>query len=109
MADDNKTWFTPSPGLSIVEEMSSIQDYAYRVFDDLDTNSDGYLQWRELQAAMLSPTTNDREKKFIQFLMDNQRAISASYDEGVTPPKDGMSRNDLLAYFSMIREMFTMP
>ncbi len=103
VSDVLKSWFeTTDSAKSPAEEMAAIKEFAYRCFDELDVNENGYLEWFELKESLKNPAIADRDKKFIEFLIANQKQIADSYDEGDFSTKQGISRKDLDAYFSFI-------
>ncbi len=108
MSDNNQfSWFSAAPGASMVYEMTSVKDFAYRTFDQLDMNGNGFLEWSELNEAMNKPGTLQRERQFIKFLIENQDQIADSFDEGEHSIRDGISRQDLEAYFSLILNLLS--
>ena len=107
MSDILNSWFETGSHGSFAEEMAAIKEFAYRAFDEMDVNENGYLEWFELKESLQNPAIAERDKKFIQFLIDNQKQISDSYDEGDSSTKQGISRKDLEAYFSFIATLLS--
>jgi len=95
------------PTGTAADAIHEIKAYAYKAFDKLDQNGNGYIEKDELEAFLKSAETPDREKSFITFLLNNQEAISHSVLEGATAPKGGISRLDLDAYFKLVLAMFS--
>ncbi len=99
-------WFSRQSNLNIVEHFNEIKTYAYLAFDQLDEDKNGYIDQNELLNALDSPRTSEREKSFILFLLSNQEAIAEAFNEGDDQPDpEGISRNDLEAYFKLISEL----
>ncbi|MBU6452276.1 MAG: hypothetical protein KGS72_10885 [Cyanobacteria bacterium REEB67] len=95
------------PTGTAADAIQEIKAYAYKAFDQLDQNGNGYIETDELQSFLNNPETPGREKSFITFLLSNQEAISQSVLEGATAPKSGISRLDLDAYFKLVLAMFS--
>ena len=87
------------------ERFNEIKTYAYIAFDQLDLDKNGFIDEKELLYALNSPTTPEREKSFITFLLDNRQAIADSFDEGELSDPEGISRKDLEVYFKMITQL----
>lgn len=86
----------------VLSDMEAIRDYAYRAFDRLDINRNGYIERSELVSVMSHPQTHERERSFISFLLNNQEAIAAMVSEDRAGPQNGLSRADLESYFGLI-------
>ncbi len=95
-------WLHSLQNERITERFSEIRTYAYMVFDQLDTNGNGFLELEEIAAAMNLPQTSTREKSFLAFLLDNHDAIAESHEDGAT---SGISRADIESYFKLISEL----
>ena len=109
-------WFSPFREAVTTQEsteydaMRSIKDYACAAFDKLDGNGNGFIEYKELDQALTDPAVSDQEKSFITFLLNNRRQIASSFDEGQRSKKlreEGISRQDLQAYFSLVFNMFS--
>ncbi len=85
----------------MINNLEEIKKYAFQAFDKLDTNHNGFIERIELEQALESPSTPEREKSFIAFLLNNQEAISLAYSEEWAE-NQGISRNDIQAYFALI-------
>ena len=113
MTNDDKSfesaWFSTFNSHNMVERLNEIKTYAYLTFDELDKNKNGFIDQEELLAAYNSPKTNEREKSFIQFLLNNQQAIADSFDEGPWQDPEGISRQDIEAYFKIITSLLEIP
>lgn len=108
MADnENNAWFGSSSSGSMTYELTRIKDFAYKTFDTLDRNGNGYLEYTELEDALTTPGRDAMEKSFIQFLLDNREAIADSFDEGEDSMLDSISRDDLEAYFKLVIELLS--
>lgn len=103
MADNpNSAWFAGGTSGGMTYELTRIKEFAYKTFDTLDRNGNGYLEYTELEDALTTPGRDAKEKSFIQFLLDNREAIADSFDEGEESMLDSISRKDLEAYFKLI-------
>lgn len=106
MADQpNNTWFSSVTVGSPSYELSQIKEFAYRTFDTIDRNGNGYLEYTELETFLTKPGTDAREKSFIEFLLANCDNIADTVDEGEQSMPDAISRQDLEAYFKLIVEL----
>ena len=95
------------PTGTAADAINEIKVYAYKAFDKLDQNGNGFIETEELQSCLKNADTTEREKSFITFLLNNQQAISDSVLEGASAPKHGISRLDLDAYFKLVLAMFS--
>lgn len=95
-------WFSKYSSQNLAEHFQEIKTYAYLAFDQLDRDHNGFIDQDELLAALDHPHTSEREKSFISFLLSNQQAIADSFDEGDMQDPEGISRQDLEAYFSLV-------
>lgn len=95
-------WFSNYNEHSLAEHFNEIRTFAYLVFDQIDTNKNGYIEIEELEAALNSPGTSEREKSFITFLLQNHEEIAESFEEQETRQVDGISRQDIEEYFKLI-------
>lgn len=86
----------------LLTDIHAIRDYAYRAFDKLDINKNGYIERSELVSVMSHPQTHERERSFISFLLNNQEAIADMVSEDHPGPSRGISREDLESYFGLI-------
>jgi hypothetical protein len=92
------------------DAMRIIKDYAYATFDKLDGNGNGFIEYIELDKVLKDPAVSDKEKSFITFLVNNRQQIASSFDEGQRSKKlreEGISRQDLQAYFTLVFNMFS--
>lgn len=96
------TWFSKYSTANLAEHFNEIKTYAYLAFDQLDQDHNGFIDQDELLEALNSPQTSEREKSFISFLLNNQQAIADSFDEGQAQDPEGISRQDLEAYFNLV-------
>jgi len=88
-------------GVGPEPDIKAIRDYAYWAFDHLDKNKNGFLEREELIAVLASQITQ-REKSFITFLLNNQENIAEMVQERGGGPSDGISRDDLESYFTLV-------
>src|SRR5262245_38186838 len=105
---DSDSWLKDlkNPEKSMAENLARIREFAYKAFDKLDQNKNGFLEFDELYAALGSEMLNAQEKSFISFLLANEPAIAESCDEGLYVT-DGISRQDIEAYFNIILPLFS--
>lgn len=92
-------WFVNQSSPNLTERFAEIRTYAYLVFDSLDTNKNGFIELDELASALEQPQYSEREKSFVSFLLNNHSAIADSSQHG---DSNGISRNDIEAYFKLI-------
>ncbi|MBP9090376.1 hypothetical protein KBI23_05050 [bacterium] len=105
--DFEKAWVSNYvPKDSAADAILQIKDYAYKAFDKLDSDGNGYIEKHELEAHLKDEKTPAREKSFITFLLNNQQAIADAVHEGSTSVKGGITRLDLEAYFKLVLTMF---
>lgn len=108
MADNHSnSWFSTNAVAPMAYELGRIKEFAYRTFDVLDSNGNGYLEYTELEDALTTPGRDAREKSFIQFLLDNREQIADSFDEGEDSILDSISRGDLEAYFTLVIDLLS--
>lgn len=106
-------WFSPfreavtTYELTAYDALRNVKDYAYAAFDKLDGNGNGFIEQLELRRALKDPSTSEREKSFITFLLNNQQQIASSFDDGDTEHTEAISRKDLQVYFDMILNLLT--
>jgi len=104
---DSDSWLKDlkHPEKSMAENLESIREFAYKSFDKLDKNGNGFLEFDELYAALAGDVLNAQEKSFVSFLLANEPAIAEACDEGLYVT-DGISRKDIEAYFNIILPLF---
>ncbi|MBX3135635.1 hypothetical protein KF707_05335 [Candidatus Obscuribacterales bacterium] len=104
MTDDNfqNSWFNDYKREDLGEHFGEIKTYAYLIFDQLDANGNGFIEREELLNALNSPTISEREKSFITFLLNNHEQIVEAAEDS---SQDGISRNDIGAYFDLIASL----
>ena len=92
---------------SVKDKLQAIKTFAYNSFDKLDGDKNGYLDREELIGALVSEKTSPAEREFISFLLNNQEQIADAFDEcDPNNVRNGISRQDLDAYFQMILNLF---
>lgn len=107
MTDDkdfDSAWFSSYSNKNLIDNFNEIKTYAYTTFDALDLDKNGFIDKDELRAAFNSPSTGDREKSFISFLLTNHEAIAEAGEEEHI---DGISRKDIAAYFDLITSLMS--
>lgn len=98
--NESGSWFSDvaGDGSSVADQLQSIKKFAYRSFDRLDQDNNGYISRAELEEA-IAANLGGTEQKFLVFLLDNHEQISEA-SEDASP--DGISRQDLDLYFELI-------
>lgn len=91
-----------SSGINIGDSLAEIKDFAYKTFDQLDQDGDGFLSQAELNNAFTDPIMGWREKSFLLFLMRRVDDIASAYSEEWAPKGNGFSRVDLQEYFDQL-------
>ena len=98
-------WFSRYSSHNLKEHFSELRTFAYLVFDQLDLDGNGFIDEEELLAALENQSMSERERSFITFLLNNRQAIADSFDEGAQSDPDGISRQDIDAYFTLITQL----
>lgn len=99
---DNR-WLRQSKEGSGSTDLRAIKEFAYRSFDLLDKDKDGFLQRAELKSELENGQLDSREKSFVSFLLNSHEQIASMNDEAAQ--SDGISRQDIEYYFSFIAEL----
>lgn len=86
----------------IAQNLEDIKQFAYSAFDILDLDGNGFIESKELEAALEDSSVGMREKSFITFLLTNHAEIAEAVKEGVPGHEDGISRLDLDLYFKLL-------
>lgn len=84
-------------------DLRAIKEFAYRSFDQLDKDGDGFLQRTELKEELESGRLDSREKSFVTFLLNSHEQIASMNDDATHA--EGISRQDIEYYFSLIAEL----
>ncbi len=72
-----KAWVSDYvPTGTAADAINEIKVYAYSAFDKLDQNGNGFIETDELQSFLKDADTNEREKSFITFLLNNLSRLS---------------------------------
>lgn len=96
-------WLKPDGGgINVKDSLEEIKEFAYKTFDQIDLDGDGFLSRQELNAAFSDTITGWREKSFLLFLIRRVEDISNAYDEEWAPKGNGFSRVDLQEYFEQL-------
>lgn len=103
----NNSWFSSVTLESMSYELRNIKEFAYRTFDSIDRNGNGYLEYSELEDALTRPGMSSKEKNFIAFLLANHDHIADTVDEGAQSCPDAISRADLEAYFKLVIDLLS--
>lgn len=93
-----------SDGDGDLQDIIAIRDFAYKAFDKLDKNGNGFIEQTELAYAQSVAPAGSKEKSFLTFLLNNQEAIAEMVAEDHAPQL-GLSRGDLESYFALITRL----
>lgn len=107
---DETAWYKrcTGEGINLRETLDEIKWFAYRCFDDLDTDKDGFLEREEIRAALDSPSIGWREKSYLTFLLRRLDDIQVAYSEEWHHDKHhGITRTDIQEYFGKIHRSYT--
>ncbi|HEY9676544.1 MAG TPA: hypothetical protein V6C76_00980 [Drouetiella sp.] len=98
-------WHKPYPinGVAIANAFQEIQDFAYRAFEVMDRDSDGFVSREELNHFLNASSTSLRAKSFIRFMLFRLDDIKKAFIEEHNPETDGISREDIREYFNGMR------
>lgn len=99
------TWLNDYNEQSLGEHFNEIRTFAYLVFDQIDVNRNGFIEIEELENALNSPASSERERSFITFLLQNHDAIAESFEDRTDGNVEGISRQDIEEYFKLIAEL----
>ncbi len=102
---ESSTWFADVLGdrSNIGDQLQEIKAFAYAAFDKIDKNANGFLSHDELESAAAGTEVTEKERSFLNFLIDNHDEISEACDEG--EGSEGISRTDLDNYFELISSL----
>lgn len=100
----DKRWLKPGrQEEQSTTDLRAIREFAYSSFDRLDKDADGFIQRKELVSVLENETLDSREKSFVTFLLNSHEQISSMNDE--TSDAQGISRNDIELYFTLIANL----
>jgi len=101
---DEKSWYAQrtTGGLRISDTLDEIKTFAYRAFDELDNDGDGFISRTELETVLAGKTLASRERSFVSFLLRRLEDIESAYSEEWTQGGEGISRADIQEYFKKI-------
>ena len=96
------SWFADilGDGSAVQEQLEAIKLFAYKAFDKLDRDGNGFISDDELETALQSGDLLPRERNFLTFLQENHDQIADAFNENTI--SDGISRQDLEAYFDLV-------
>ena|SRR5215469_16327936 len=77
-----------------------IKEFAFKEFESLDEDKDGFLSKAELSKALDSGEFNLKQKGFINFLLKRIGAIEETYIEQWDDWRKGISLVDVQEYFA---------
>ncbi len=106
MADNlnlkSESWFAEliGHGANAKEQLQAVKEYAYKSFDAIDRDKNGFLTRQELEQA-LHNSSDYKQRSFLKFILDNHEQIAEAEDDSVHA-EDGISRDDLESYFELI-------
>lgn len=106
--DFDRRWLhdsTQEHNMAVVANLHAIKEFAYKSFDRLDQDNNGFIESEELQTLLEGESLNNREKSFVLFLLNNQEQIAGmgENDNDRVPP--GISREDLNLYFELLANL----
>lgn len=90
-------------GIEIADAFQEIQAFAYRSFEVMDKDSDGFVSRTELNYFLNSKSTSMRAKSFIRFMLYRLDDIKKAHVEEINPDTDGISRGDICKYFDKLQ------
>ncbi len=98
-------WYKPhrENGIDVANTFQEIQAFAYRSFEVMDQDGDGFISRTELTHFLQAEATSRRAKSFIRFILYRLDDIKKAYIEEVNPETDGVSRWDIKEYFDKIQ------
>lgn len=98
-------WYDkPAKGLRVADTLEEVKNFAYKCFDALDKNDDGFVSRQELNEALQDSTHWDwRERSYVCFLLRRLDDIKSAYNDEFSNDVDGVSRADIQEYFKLIR------
>lgn len=89
-------------GVQVADAFQEIQEFAYRSFEVMDKDGDGFISRTELNYFLNSSATSARAKSFIRFMLYRLDDIKKAFVEDVNPDTDGISRGDIREYFDKL-------
>ncbi|MBX9568283.1 MAG: EF-hand domain-containing protein [Candidatus Obscuribacterales bacterium] len=95
---------TAEVNIANIRNLAAVKEFAYRSFDQLDRDGNGFIELTELEDALENDALGNREKSFVMFLLNNLQQIAEMvHEEG--DPNDGVSRQDLESYFQLLANL----
>lgn len=103
-SDEESSWYAQrtTGGLRVADALDEIKSFAYRAFDELDNDGDGFISRAELETVLAGRTLASRERSFVSFLLRRLEDIESAYNEEWTHGGEGISRADIQEYFKKI-------
>jgi hypothetical protein len=86
----------------VAVDLNDVREFAYKSFDDLDADRNGYLTRVELLKTLEHGDLDNRESSFIMFLLNNHEQIVEMNEDSKPEQADGISREDIELYFKLI-------
>lgn len=107
--DENfdKRWLhehTAEVNISVIKNLAAVREFAFKSFDLLDRDGNGFIETEELLDILENGELSNREKSFVNFLLNNQPQIAEMQDE-ITSPPGAISREDLKHYFNLLSDL----
>ena len=97
---DNKWYTRQSPhGISVADTLNEIKEFAYKTFEILDQDGNGFISKNELQEALVGNKLDWRERSYVGFLLRRIEDIADAYHEEWQPEEMGISKADIQEYF----------
>jgi hypothetical protein len=108
-ADEKHAWITDylPAGVGVADAMDEIRLFAYSTFEYMDKDSDGFIDRLELEASLGAMAPQARERSFVLFLLFHLNEIAAAFTEECITRSDGISKDDLEAYFVRFRRKYS--
>lgn len=95
---------TSEINITNIRNLAAVKEFAYRSFDQLDRDGNGFIELHELEDALENDALGNREKSFVMFLLNNLGQIEEMVHEPGAP-SNGVSREDLECYFKLLAEL----
>ncbi len=106
--DDDRAWLkrpATSGGIRVADTLHEIKDFAYKTFDQIDEDRNGFISRTELQNALIKPDLDWRERSYISFLLRRLEDIASAFKEEWESKDDGISKVDIQEYFKQFKSV----
>lgn len=108
IVDDDRAWQkrpVTSGGIKVADTLKEIKEFAYKTFDQIDEDSNGFISRTELQKALINPDLDWRERSYISFLLRRIEDIASAFEEEWDSKDDGISKVDIQEYFKQFKSV----